>query len=108
MVPVPSQFVAYCTLTVSITEPIEEHVSPVVRPDLATAKPTDGACPCPALGAPGTGTPFASTAFPNFRMFPEKSTEPETTWAIAACTVPVLLLKVPCDRLATVLVSCAQ
>src|SRR5947208_124754 len=67
-----------------------EHVKPVVRPDFATAVPmilVPAGTPAPPFGAPGTGTPLASTAFPSSRMFPEGSTAPEATCAIAASTV---------------------
>ena len=67
-----------------------EHVRPVVRPDFATGTPTmlaPAGSPEPPLGAPGTGTPFASVVDPSKRMLPLESTLLGTTCAIAASTV---------------------
>ena len=103
----PSQFVEYAMDTFMFVAPTVEHVRPVVRPDFATVRLTDAACPFPPLGAPGKGTPLASVLDPSRRILPLELTAPEATCAIAASTVAeegFCRLKEPCVKLATVAV----
>ena len=78
-----------------------EHVSPVVRPLLATLRPTFAAIPVPACGGPGSGT-FPVAVLPREMIVPLVSTAPGLISAMAASTfVPDVSSLSNCDKWAT-------
>src|SRR2546429_9911104 len=62
-----------------------EHVSPVVRPLLATLRTTFAAIPIPAGGGPGSGT-FPVAVLPREMIVPLVSTAPGLISAMPAWT----------------------